>query len=90
MNKEKIAYNCQKATFLIEKKQSDKITLKEQLELKYHLVGCTVCRLFEQQSELINSVVKKHFFEQTKVFKLSKEAKRTMTKQIEDQLKDSI
>lgn len=56
----KIAYNCRKATFLIEKQQIDRITLREQLELKIHLAGCPVCRTFRQQSILINQMLHHH------------------------------
>lgn len=57
----KIAYNCRKATFLIEKKQIGEITLLEKMELKIHLAGCSVCRTFEQQSITINRMVKELF-----------------------------
>lgn len=53
-----IAYNCRKATFIIEKKQLTEISLREKLELKIHLAGCSVCRLFEQQSIMINKLAK--------------------------------
>jgi hypothetical protein len=53
----RIAYNCRKATFLIEKKQIGAITLREKLELKIHLAGCSVCRTFQQQSIVINKMV---------------------------------
>jgi hypothetical protein len=54
----KIAYNCRKATYLIEKKQLAKITVRERLELNIHLAGCSVCKTFEQQSMVINRMVK--------------------------------
>ena len=54
----KIIYNCRKATFLIEKKLIDKITIREKIELKIHLLGCSICRLFEKQSIQINHIVK--------------------------------
>jgi len=49
---EKIAYNCRQATFLIEKKQGAELTGREKLELKIHLAGCYICRVYEQQSLL--------------------------------------
>lgn len=52
-----IAYTCKKATFLIEKKQIGNISVREKLELRIHLVGCSGCRNFEQQSILINKLV---------------------------------
>lgn len=57
----KIAYNCRKATFLIEKQQLAEITAREKMELKMHLAGCSVCRIFEEQSLLINKMVKDFF-----------------------------
>lgn len=56
-----IAYNCRKATFLMEKKQIGSITIREKLELKIHLAGCSVCRVFEKQSRTINRLVKNIF-----------------------------
>ena len=64
MNKDelkKVAYNCRKATMLIEKKLLTPITKREQLELKLHLAGCSVCRLFEQQSIKISHLYKSLF-----------------------------
>ncbi|MBL7699057.1 MAG: zf-HC2 domain-containing protein [Chitinophagaceae bacterium] len=59
MNKlEKIAYNCRKATLLIEKQQFGRLTMGERVELKMHLAGCSVCRIFQQQSVTINKMIK--------------------------------
>ncbi len=52
-----IAYNCRRATLLIEKKQSVSLSLREQLELRIHLAGCSICRTYEQQSLLINQMM---------------------------------
>ena len=57
----KIQYNCRKATFLIEKRMIGKITFREAIELRIHLAGCSVCRLFERQSVLINKMVQQLF-----------------------------
>jgi hypothetical protein len=54
---EKIAYNCRQATYLIEKKQGGELTNREKLELKIHLAGCYICRIYEQQSLLISAMV---------------------------------
>jgi hypothetical protein len=64
LNKNKlkqISYNCKQATFLIEKKQIGKITLREHFALKFHLAGCSVCRIFLKQSLTINRMVKSLF-----------------------------
>ncbi len=56
-----ISYDCKHATFLIEKKLIGKLTLKEQFALKFHLAGCSVCRIFLKQSMTINRMVKSLF-----------------------------
>jgi hypothetical protein len=57
----KIAYNCKKATFLIEKKQLSTISVREKVELRIHLAGCSICRTFEKQSLIINKMVREMF-----------------------------
>lgn len=56
-----ISYNCKQATFLIEKKQTGKITLREYFALKFHLAGCSLCRIYLKQSLNINRMVKRLF-----------------------------
>lgn len=83
----KIAYNCRKATYLIEKKQSEEITLREKLELKIHMAGCSVCRVFEKQSEMINHMVKNLFHtEQAENRLLDEEFKKNLQEQIEKRI----
>ncbi|WP_431217021.1 hypothetical protein ACQ86N_22220 [Puia sp. P3] len=54
----KIQYNCREATYLIEKRQHVRLSIKERIHLLIHLSGCSVCRLFQQQSRMINRAVK--------------------------------
>jgi len=83
----KIQYNCRKATFLIEKKQSEPITIRERLELKIHLAGCSVCRVFEQQSILINKMVKDLFNpEHAHDLKLDEGFKKDLQEMIDEEL----
>lgn len=83
----KIAYNCRQATFLIEKKQLSTLTIREKLELKIHLAGCAVCRTFQQQSIVINQMVKDLFHSfQHKEIKLDETFKNEMQERIEEQL----
>ncbi len=56
-----IAYNCKQATYLIEKKQFGEISLKERLQLKYHLTGCSVCRIYQKQSIYITAVLQRKY-----------------------------
>lgn len=83
----KIAYNCRKATLLIEKKQIVSLNFREQLELKIHLAGCSVCRIFEKQSILINQMVKNLLKETTqRDIRLADEYKKEMQQKIEEKL----
>ncbi len=83
----KIAYNCKQATFLIEKKQVGTLTLREKLELKIHLAGCSVCRVFEQQSIAINKMVKGLFHaSQHGEMKLDETFKNELQERIEGEL----
>lgn len=83
----KIIYNCHKATYLIEKQQLTPITLREKMELKIHLSGCVICRIFQQQSILINQMVKDHFYaSQHKEIKLDSEFKEKLQQRIEKEL----
>jgi hypothetical protein len=57
----KIAYNCKKATLLIEKQQMGCLSIGEGVELKIHLTGCSICRMYQQQSIIINKMIKDLF-----------------------------
>ncbi|WP_225872323.1 hypothetical protein [Pedobacter frigidisoli] len=86
----KIAYNCRKATFLIEKKQISTITLREKLELKIHLAGCSVCMLYEKQSRLINNMVKDLFSSpDSREIRLDESFKKELQAQIEKKLNNN-
>jgi hypothetical protein len=82
----KIAYNCRKATFLIEKQQISSITLREKIELKIHLAGCSICKLFQQQSILINKMVGRHLADQHQDIFLDKDFKEKLQRKIDDEL----
>ena len=56
-----IAYNCRQATYLIEKKQFGRISLMEHFQLRYHLKGCSVCRIYQKQSIYISQVLQKSY-----------------------------
>ncbi|MCX2575607.1 hypothetical protein [Pedobacter sandarakinus] len=82
----KITYNCRMATFLIEKKNIAGISFKEEFELKYHLVGCSVCRLFQKQSLLIDKMVRNSFLNSHNI-KINGDFKAALEKRIAEELK---
>jgi len=85
---ERIAYNCRKATLLIEKKQIVALSSREKMELKIHLTGCYICRVYEQQSILINSMMKKLFKEQPQDVKLDTAFKEDLKQRINEKIGD--
>jgi ribosomal protein S3AE len=83
----KIAYNCRKATFLIEKQQIDHITAREKIELKIHLAGCSICRIFQQQSAAINKMVHDLLHTEThQELKMKDDFKNSLKTKIEQEL----
>jgi len=83
----KIIHNCKKATYLIDKKEMGAITLREHIELRIHLIGCSFCRLYGKQSRAINKMVRELFrsSEQPGV-KLDDDFKKVLQEKIEDEL----
>lgn len=56
-----LIYNCRRATFLVDKKLYSKITFKEEIELRIHLIGCDACKLYIKQSQKINMMLIAYF-----------------------------
>ncbi len=54
-----IIYNCKKATFLVEKKNQEGISPLQQIELRLHLMGCSVCRLYYSQTLLVDQMLRR-------------------------------
>ncbi len=83
----RILYNCNKATYLIEKRQLTTITLREAIELRIHFLGCYFCRLYDKQSKVINSMIKELFNDSfSSDIKLSDTFKKELHDKIEEGL----
>jgi len=78
-----IIYNCNQATFLIEKKIAGKISAAETLQLRVHLAGCSVCKIYQQQSMLINRLLTGF---STDYFKLDEAFKINLAKKIAEEI----
>lgn len=92
MRKErKIANNCEKATFMIEKKKSGTISFTENLELKIHLAGCEMCRIYQRQSKVIDKVAFTIFNKSTdrELNKLEDHFKKELQETIKEKLNKS-
>jgi len=84
----KIQYNCREATYLIEKRQHVRLTIKERVHLLIHLSGCSVCRLFQRQSRMINRIVKTLFRDAAgEQRRLDENVKREMQEKINERLR---
>ena len=79
----KIIYNCKKATFLIDKKMIGHITFREHIELRIHLFGCSVCKLYGKQSRMINDMVQQ-------LFRSSQPEQITLDDKFKKELQDRI
>ncbi|HEY4335339.1 MAG TPA: hypothetical protein VGM89_05565 [Puia sp.] len=83
----KIQYNCRHATLLIEKRQETPLTWKERLQLVIHLSGCSVCRLYQQQSRAIAQSLQALFHRAAKQdHRLDEQIKQEMQKKINERL----
>lgn len=85
---EKVQNDCQHATLLIEKKQVQQITFLEQFQLKLHLAGCSFCRTFQTQSEMINQVAKAIYNKPGTPMRLDDHDKNQMRQKIKEKLED--
>jgi len=84
----RIQYDCRSATLLIEKGQHTRLSLGERLRLFIHLSGCSVCRLFRQQSRSINRAVRGLFqLSAGRGHSLDESVKRTMQEKIDERLR---
>ncbi|HZY38556.1 MAG TPA: hypothetical protein VFE53_17980 [Mucilaginibacter sp.] len=83
----KIIHNCKKATYLIDKKEMGAISLREHIELRIHLIGCSFCRIYGKQSRAINQMVRELFRSSMKAEKgLDDKFKKELQEKIEQEL----
>jgi hypothetical protein len=86
-NLKKIIYNCKQATFLIEKKSIKKLTFREAIELRIHLLGCSFCKLYKKQSRVINEMVQELFRSSVQSnIRLNDDFKKELHDRIEEEL----
>jgi len=83
----KVQYNCKKATYLLDKKLTDSISIRDHIELYIHLLGCSVCKLYAKQTRVISEMVKQllHISEPTPA-KLDDDFKKMLQDRIESEL----
>ena len=54
----RIMLSCDNATFFMTKKDYQKLSCKENVQLKMHLMGCKFCRTFNDQNVIISDKIK--------------------------------
>jgi hypothetical protein len=53
-----VMLSCDKATFFVTKKEYVKLSCKENVQLKMHLMGCKLCRSFDDQNAILSEKIK--------------------------------
>ena len=82
-------YNCKKATELLDKSETENISLLTKIRLKIHLMMCRTCAIYKEQSLLLSSWIKKNPSQNTDNIKLSEDSKQkiiTFLKKSKDNL----
>lgn len=51
---------CEKAAFLISKKQDKKLSMKEDFQLRMHLLGCRFCRAYERDIGMLSDRIRQY------------------------------
>lgn len=74
--------NCKDASYLISKKQEASITPEEEGLVKTHLEICPTCTLFNEQTNLLTSLLHKKSSNQEDMNTLSQEAKDRIEKEL--------
>jgi len=88
----KVIYNCKQATLLIEKRQIKSLSFRENIELRIHLAGCSVCQLYNKQSQIIHQMVLQLFHDtqlQVSTLTLDENFKKELQDRIEEGLNNS-
>jgi len=88
----KVIYNCKQATLLIEKRQIKSLSFRENIELRIHLAGCSVCQLYNKQSQIIHQMVLQLFHDtqlQVSTLSLDENFKKELQNRIEEGLNNS-
>lgn len=80
--------SCKKASFLIEKAHGKPLSLLERIQLSMHLRICEKCSRYQQQSLIIETLLKQKSQIPGKAteLKLSEKSKLLIQKQIENNL----
>ena len=76
--------SCDTATFLITKRDYQKLKCKENLQLRMHLMGCKLCRSFNKQSSFLSEKIHK-IQEEPPLVQLSTQKKGEIERALKEQ-----
>jgi hypothetical protein len=78
---------CEDITYLISKSMDAKLSLRERLQVKIHIMGCILCRRYQEQLQKIERAFKKTVasFERDET-----EKKETLSSESYNRIKSSI
>lgn len=85
--KRKIANNCEKATFLIEKSLLGPLSQRDNFYMGLHLKGCDVCRIYQVQSMGINYLASQLLSETAAPLKLDDDFKKKLHLKVNEALR---
>jgi hypothetical protein len=81
-----IISSCEKSTFLISKREHEKLSNRELMSLKIHLLTCRACRSFRKQLRYLSNGLQ-NLKNENVVGQLSEEDKSIIQKKLMDELK---
>lgn len=74
-NAQLVFLSCKKASYLIEKKQIDELSVIENIQMKMHISMCEICKMYEKQSGLVHGYLFNYSQKNVKETTLSNEKK---------------
>ena len=80
----RIMLSCDNATFFMTKKDYQKLSCKENVQLKMHLMGCKFCRTFNDQNVIISDKLRA-LEENPPIATLSTEKKKEISEALDNQ-----
>lgn len=83
----RIRNNCKKATFLIDEKNLEGINVIQQIKLNIHITGCSLCRLYDKQSRMMNDLIRQLNQSDLKEIGLNEAFKKSLEENIALQLR---
>jgi hypothetical protein len=80
--KQLIHITCKKATYLISKKEENRLSIVEWTRLQFHLAICSFCKQFQKQTTIIGKNAK--YLHEHKDLKLSDSIKSAILQLLKD------